>query len=114
MTATEKILARASEKCEVWDREKIVVIPDHYIFTNDERAHRNVDIARDFCMEQDIKYFYDIQDRSNFRVSKDCSFNDNGKVPVEEEALLSFKSTQERGHTDNGAPQFLAEFAHLP
>jgi homoaconitase/3-isopropylmalate dehydratase large subunit len=44
-------------------------ILDHYIFTNDERAHRNVDIARDFCMEQDIKYFYDIQDRSNFRVS---------------------------------------------
>lgn len=53
---------------KVWDREKIVVIPDHYIFTNDERAHRNVDIARDFCVEQDIKYFYDIQDRSNFRV----------------------------------------------
>jgi len=53
---------------KVWDREKIVVIPDHYIFTNDERAHRNVDTARDFCMEQDIKYFYDIQDRSNFRV----------------------------------------------
>jgi len=53
---------------KVWDREKVVVIPDHYIFTNDERAHRNVDIARDFCVEQDIKYFYDIQDRSNFRV----------------------------------------------
>ncbi|KAG5078238.1 hypothetical protein JHK82_056933 [Glycine max] len=108
MTATEKILARAAEKCEVrpgenawanvdvlminditcpgisgifkkefgntakvWDREKIVVIPDHYIFTNDERAHRNVDIARDFCVEQDIKYFYDIQDRSNFRANPD-------------------------------------------
>lgn len=53
---------------KVWDREKVVVIPDHYIFTNDERAHRNVDIARDFCVDQDIKYFYDIQDRSNFRV----------------------------------------------
>lgn len=53
---------------KVWDREKIVVIPDHYIFTNDERAHRNVDIARDFCLEQHIKYFYDITDRSNFRV----------------------------------------------
>jgi len=56
-------------RLKVWDREKIIVIPDHYIFTNDERAHRNVDTARDFCMEQDIKYFYDIQDRSNFRVS---------------------------------------------
>ncbi|KAK7343987.1 hypothetical protein VNO77_13160 [Canavalia gladiata] len=56
---------------KVWDREKIVVIPDHYIFTNDERAHRNVDIARNFCVEQDIKYFYDIQDRSNFRANPD-------------------------------------------
>ena len=55
-------------RLKVWDREKVVVIPDHYIFTNDERAHRNVDIARDFCIQQDIKYFYDIQDRSNFRV----------------------------------------------
>lgn len=55
-------------RLKVWDREKIVVIPDHYIFTNDERAHRNVDIARDFSLEQDVKYFYDIQDRSNFRV----------------------------------------------
>ncbi|XP_057424007.1 3-isopropylmalate dehydratase large subunit, chloroplastic-like [Lotus japonicus] len=56
---------------KVWDREKIVVIPDHYIFTNDERAHRNVDTARDFCTEQDIKYFYDIQDRTNFRANPD-------------------------------------------
>ncbi|KAL5670643.1 hypothetical protein ACJX0J_022864, partial [Zea mays] len=36
----------------VWDREKLVVIPDHYIFTSDDRANRNVDILRDFCAEQ--------------------------------------------------------------
>lgn len=53
---------------QVWDREKIVIIPDHYIFTNDERANRNVDILRDFCMEQNIKYFYDIKDLGNFKV----------------------------------------------
>lgn len=53
---------------QVWDREKIVLIPDHYIFTSDERANRNVDILRDFAHEQDIKYFYDITDRSDFRV----------------------------------------------
>ncbi|XP_025619780.1 3-isopropylmalate dehydratase large subunit, chloroplastic isoform X2 [Arachis hypogaea] len=56
---------------KVWDREKVVVIPDHYIFTNDKRAHRNVDIAREFCIQQDIKFFYDIQDRSNFRANPD-------------------------------------------
>ena len=53
---------------QVWDREKIVIIPDHYIFTTDERANRNVDIMRDFCTEQNIKYFYDIKDLGNFKV----------------------------------------------
>ena len=44
---------------KVWDREKVVIIPDHYIFTKDEKAHRNVDILRDFVKEQDLPYFYD-------------------------------------------------------
>ncbi|KAA3455686.1 3-isopropylmalate dehydratase large subunit [Gossypium australe] len=59
------------EKAKVWDREKIVIIPDHYIFTSDERANRNVDILRDFCGEQNIKYFYDIKDLSNFKANPD-------------------------------------------
>ncbi|XP_010550856.1 PREDICTED: 3-isopropylmalate dehydratase large subunit, chloroplastic isoform X1 [Tarenaya hassleriana] len=59
------------ENAKVWDREKIVVIPDHYIFTSDERANRNVDILRDFCTDQNIKYFYDITDRGNFRANPD-------------------------------------------
>ncbi|XP_020584659.1 3-isopropylmalate dehydratase large subunit, chloroplastic [Phalaenopsis equestris] len=59
------------ENAKVWDREKIVIIPDHYIFTSDERANRNVDILRDFCMEQNIKYFYDIKDIGNFKANPD-------------------------------------------
>ncbi|KAG4955186.1 hypothetical protein AAZX31_14G201800 [Glycine max] len=59
------------EDAKVWDREKLVIIPDHYIFTSDERANRNVDILRDFCHEQNIKYFYDIKDLSNFKVNPD-------------------------------------------
>ncbi len=59
------------ENAKVWDREKIVLIPDHYIFTADERANRNVDILRDFAQEQNIKYFYDIIDRSNFKANPD-------------------------------------------
>ncbi|KAI3798092.1 hypothetical protein L1987_33361 [Smallanthus sonchifolius] len=53
---------------KVWDRERVVLIPDHYIFTSDERANRNVGILRDFANEQTIKYFYDITDRSNFKI----------------------------------------------
>ncbi|KAF8401991.1 hypothetical protein HHK36_012942 [Tetracentron sinense] len=59
------------ENAKVWDREKIIIIPDHYIFTSDERANRNVDILRDFCMEQNIKYFYDIKDLGNFKANPD-------------------------------------------
>jgi len=56
---------------KVWNPEKIVLIPDHYIFTTDERANRNVDILRDFAKEQGIKYFYDITDRANFKANPD-------------------------------------------
>ncbi|KAK4425390.1 3-isopropylmalate dehydratase large subunit, chloroplastic [Sesamum alatum] len=59
------------ENAKVWDREKVVIIPDHYIFTTDERANRNVDILRDFCTEQNIKYFYDIKDLGNFKANPD-------------------------------------------
>ncbi|XVF66392.1 hypothetical protein PTKIN_Ptkin10aG0032200 [Pterospermum kingtungense] len=59
------------EDAKVWDRDKVVIIPDHYIFTSDERANRNVDILRDFCTEQNIKYFYDIKDLSNFKANPD-------------------------------------------
>jgi 3-isopropylmalate/(R)-2-methylmalate dehydratase large subunit len=47
------------EKARVWDLEKVVVIPDHYIFTADPYAHRNVDVLRAFVKEQQLPYFYD-------------------------------------------------------
>jgi 3-isopropylmalate/(R)-2-methylmalate dehydratase large subunit len=46
----------------VWDRERIVIIPDHYIFTADSNSNRNVNLLRDFVREQDIVYFYDVID----------------------------------------------------
>jgi 3-isopropylmalate/(R)-2-methylmalate dehydratase large subunit len=45
---------------KVWDREKVVVIPDHYIFTKDAMANRNVDVLREFAKEQDLPYYYDV------------------------------------------------------
>ena len=50
---------------KIWDREKLVIIPDHYIFTADTKCNRNVDILREFVREQGIKYFYDIIDDPN-------------------------------------------------
>ncbi len=43
----------------VWDADRVVIIPDHYIFTADERCHRNIQILRDFVGEQGIRYYYD-------------------------------------------------------
>ncbi|KAG5182106.1 homoaconitate hydratase family protein [Tribonema minus] len=56
---------------KVWDNEGVVIIPDHYIFTADPRANRNVDILREFAAQQNLKYFYDITDRGNFKVNPD-------------------------------------------
>src|SRR6267142_902664 len=50
---------------KVWDKNKIVIIPDHYICTADSKSNRNVDILRDFSREQGIEYFYDVIDDSN-------------------------------------------------
>jgi 3-isopropylmalate/(R)-2-methylmalate dehydratase large subunit len=43
----------------VFDPERVVLLPDHYIFTADEKAHRNVDTLRAFVNEQGLPYFYD-------------------------------------------------------
>jgi 3-isopropylmalate/(R)-2-methylmalate dehydratase large subunit len=47
------------EDAKVWDPDKIAVIPDHYIYTADAKAHRNVDILRDFAKAQQLPHFYD-------------------------------------------------------
>ena len=48
------------ESAKVWDRDKVVIIPDHYIFTEDPKARRNVDILRAFVAEQGIPWYYDV------------------------------------------------------
>jgi 3-isopropylmalate/(R)-2-methylmalate dehydratase large subunit len=45
---------------KVWDRHKVVIIPDHYIFTADKMANRNVDVLRQFVAEQNLPYYYDV------------------------------------------------------
>ena len=53
------------KSAKVWDKQKIVIIPDHYIFTADSKSNRNVDILRDFVKEQGLPYFYDVIDDAN-------------------------------------------------
>lgn len=47
------------EKSGVFDPESIVLVPDHYIFTDDEKCHRNVALCRQFAAEQNLPHFYD-------------------------------------------------------
>jgi 3-isopropylmalate/(R)-2-methylmalate dehydratase large subunit len=47
-------------KARVWDRQKVVIIPDHYIFTSDAMANRNVDTLRQFVAEQQLPHYYDV------------------------------------------------------
>ena len=34
------------ENAKLWDKKKVIIIPDHYIFTKDAMANRNVDVLR--------------------------------------------------------------------
>lgn len=44
---------------KVWSNEDLVVIPDHFIYTTDQKTNRNIDLMREFSTHQKIKYFYD-------------------------------------------------------
>ncbi len=44
---------------KVFDRERIVLTPDHYIFTKDSKCLRNIEACRQFAREQNLPYFYD-------------------------------------------------------
>lgn len=48
------------ENAKVWDKNKVVIIPDHYIFTKDTHANRNVQILREFAKEQGLPHYYDV------------------------------------------------------
>ena len=43
-----------------WDKDKVVVIPDHYIFTSDSHANRNVVLLRKMAAEQELPHFFDV------------------------------------------------------
>src|SRR5690606_2435740 len=48
------------QNAKVWDKNKLVIIPDHYIFTTDKYANRNIDILREFANEHDLPHYYDV------------------------------------------------------
>ena len=47
-------------EAQVWDKYKLVILPDHYIFTKNHHANRNVRLLREFAAEQDLPHYYDV------------------------------------------------------
>jgi len=48
------------EAAKIWDKNKLVIFPDHYIFTKNPQANRNVSILREFANEYGIENYYDV------------------------------------------------------
>lgn len=45
---------------KIWDKSKLVILPDHYIFTENKLANRNVDFLREFAAEHNLPNYYDV------------------------------------------------------
>ncbi|MDD2709000.1 MAG: aconitase family protein [Verrucomicrobiae bacterium] len=89
-------------EARVWDANRVVIIPDHYIFSADAKCNRNVDILREFAREQGIRHFYDIIDDP-----KGLWKFDSVKGPVKRQygshyAGVCHTALAERGHTRPG------------
>jgi len=90
------------QNAKVWDREKVVIIPDHYIFTADSKSNRNVDILRDFVKEQGITYFYDVIDDPNGHWVFDASKGPLNRQYGSHYAGVCHTALPAKGHTRPG------------
>jgi 3-isopropylmalate/(R)-2-methylmalate dehydratase large subunit len=48
------------EQAKVWDKQKLVIFPDHYIFTKNAHANRNVSVLRQFAADYNLPNYYDV------------------------------------------------------
>src|SRR5476649_2576524 len=87
---------------KVWDKNKIVIIPDHYIFTADSLSNRNVDILRAFVQEQGLPYFYDVIDDPNGHWIFDASRGQLKKQYGSRYAGVCHTALPAKGHTRPG------------
>jgi 3-isopropylmalate/(R)-2-methylmalate dehydratase large subunit len=90
------------KNAKVWDKNKIVIIPDHYIFTADSKSNRNVDILREFVKEQNIRYFYDVIDDPNGKWVFDPSKGQLKRQYGSHYAGVCHTALPQKGHTRPG------------
>ncbi len=87
---------------KVWDKHRVVIIPDHYIFTADSKSNRNVDILRDFVREQGLPYFYDVIDDANGHWSFDSTKGNLRRQYGSRYAGVCHAALPAKGHTRPG------------
>ena len=90
------------QTAKVWDKQRIVIIPDHYIFTADSKSNRNVDILRDFVREQDLPYFYDVIDDPNGHWVFDATKGNTQRQYGSNYAGVCHTALPQKGHTRPG------------
>ncbi len=91
---------------KVWDRERVVIIPDHYIFTADSKSNRNVDILREFSREQNLPYFYDVIDDPNGQWKYDAAKGNLKRQYGSNYAGVCHAALPAKGHTRPGEVLF--------
>jgi 3-isopropylmalate/(R)-2-methylmalate dehydratase large subunit len=94
------------DHAKVWDPRKIVIMPDHYIFTADSKSNRNVDLLRDFAKEQQLPYFYDVIDDPNGHWSFDASQGPFKRQHGTRYAGVCHTALPQKGHTRPGEVLF--------
>lgn len=90
------------KEAKVWSKEKVVIIPDHYIFTTDQKCNRNVDILREFVREQGIVYFYDVIDDPNGKWVFDAAKGEYKRQYGSRYAGVCHAALPQKGHTRPG------------
>ena len=94
------------QTAKVWDRQRVVIIPDHYIFTADSKSNRNVDILRDFSREQGLPYFYDVIDDANGQWKFDAAKGNLKRQYGSNYAGVCHTALPAKGHTRPGEVLF--------
>ncbi len=94
------------ENAKVWDARKVVIIPDHYIFTADSRSNRNVDILREFAKEQGLPYFYDVIDDPEGQWQFDAAKGNLKRQYGRRYAGVCHTALPQKGHTRPGEALF--------
>lgn len=94
------------ENAKVWDARKVVIIPDHYIFTADSRSNRNVDILREFAKEQGLPYFYDVIDDPKGQWKFDAARGNLKRQYGRRYAGVCHTALPQKGHTRPGEVLF--------